>query len=68
MKKFLENADKPARPARESSPDIRRLEDRLAGSLGAKIKIQDSKGKGKLLIHYNSLDELDGIIARIESD
>ena len=66
VKKFLESADKPAKPTRGPNPDIRRLEDRLAGSLGAKIRIQDSKGKGKLLIHYNSLDELDGIIARIE--
>ncbi len=67
VKKFLESADRPLKPAREPHPDIRRLEDRLAGSLGAKIRIQDSKGKGKLLIHYNSLDELDGIIARIET-
>ena len=47
--------------------DIVRLEDSLANTLGAKIKIQDAGGKGKLLIHYHSLDELDGIIAKIES-
>lgn len=47
-------------------PDIRRLETNLAEKIGAAVKIvQSSKGKGKLLIKYNSLDELDGILAHI---
>ncbi len=49
-------------------PDIRRLQDRLSEKLGAKVNIQHgSKGKGRLVIHYNSLDELDGVLAHIES-
>jgi len=67
VKKFLENADAPKKAVSATNPDILRLEDSLANTLGAKIKIQDAGGKGKLLIHYHSLDELDGIIARIES-
>ncbi len=48
------------------NPDIRRLETSLAEKIGAVVKIvQSSKGKGKLLIKYNSLDELDGILAHI---
>jgi ParB family chromosome partitioning protein len=47
-------------------PDIRRLETNLSDKVGAAVKIvQSTKGKGKLLIKYNSLDELDGIIAHI---
>ncbi len=64
VKKFLENADTPKKAVSATNPDILRLEDSLANTLGAKIKIQDAGGKGKLLIHYHSLDELDGIIAR----
>ncbi|SEP00466.1 ParB/RepB/Spo0J family partition protein [Aquisalimonas asiatica] len=47
-------------------PDIRRLQDDLADRLGASVSIQQGRqGKGKLVIQYGSLDELDGIIERI---
>jgi ParB family transcriptional regulator, chromosome partitioning protein len=47
-------------------PDVRRLEQELADKLGAKVLIQHSQaGKGKLVVSYNSLDELDGILAHI---
>jgi ParB family chromosome partitioning protein len=47
-------------------PDVRRLEQDLADKLGAKVLIQHAQGgKGKLVVSYNSLDELDGILAHI---
>ncbi len=47
-------------------PDVQRLENSLGEKLGAKVLIQQSgKGRGKLVINYNSLDELDGIIDHI---
>ncbi len=47
--------------------DTRRLQEDLAEKLGATVKLQHtSRGKGKLVIHYNSLDELDGILAHIK--
>lgn len=47
-------------------PDIKNLEESLADKLGAKILIQHTaKGKGKLVVKYNSLDELDGILSHI---
>jgi len=67
VKKFLETADAPKKAAPVIDADIARLQDSLANTLGAKIKIQDAGGKGKLMIHYHSLDELDGIIAQIKS-
>ncbi len=46
---------------------MRRLLDDLSERLGARVAIQQgSKGKGKLVIAYNSLDELDGILAHIK--
>ncbi|MEX0739880.1 MAG: ParB/RepB/Spo0J family partition protein [Pseudohongiella sp.] len=48
-------------------PDIASLEDKLSERLGAKVQIQhSSKGSGKLTLRYNSLDELDGILAHIK--
>jgi ParB family chromosome partitioning protein len=49
-----------------ADPDIRRLELELAEKLGAKVLFQHgSSGKGKLTVTYNSLDELEGILAHI---
>jgi len=48
-------------------PDIRRLEESLSEKLGARVEIQHTtKGAGKLTLKYNSLDELDGILAHIQ--
>lgn len=54
---------KPAAP----SADIRRLEEQLSETLGAGVNIQHTaKGKGRLVINYNNLDELDGILEHIK--
>jgi ParB family chromosome partitioning protein len=62
------NEPKAAGPvATDLDPDIRRLQDDLSDRLGAVIKIQHGKdGKGKVVIHYNTTDELDGILAHIQ--
>jgi ParB family chromosome partitioning protein len=56
----------PREPAR-ADPNITRLEQDLTDKLGARVHLQHSaKGRGKLVINYNSLDELDGILAHIQ--
>jgi ParB family chromosome partitioning protein len=48
-------------------PNVTRLEQDLAEKLGAKVHLQHAaSGRGKLVIAYNSLDELDGILAHIQ--
>jgi len=50
----------------KSDPDISRLEQRLAERLGSPVQIKHGqKGKGQLVIRYNSLDELQGVLAHI---
>jgi ParB family transcriptional regulator, chromosome partitioning protein len=52
--------------AKGVDPDIQRLELDLADKLGAKIQFQHTpSGKGKLVVSYNSLDELEGILTHI---
>lgn len=47
----------------EPSADIKSLEIELSEKLGANVVVQHgSKGKGKLVIRYNNLDELDGVL------
>jgi ParB family chromosome partitioning protein len=46
--------------------DIRRLEVEVSEKLGAQVRVEHTKkGSGKLVIPYNSLDELDGILKHI---
>ena len=48
-------------------PNVERLENELMDKLGAKVQIQHTtKGRGKLVVAYNSLDELDGILSHIQ--
>jgi ParB family chromosome partitioning protein len=56
---------KPA-PDMPADPNISRLETDLSGRLGAKVRIQHQQnGKGRLEIHYTSLEELDGVLGKI---
>ena len=49
-------------------PDIRQLQNELAEQLGARVQIDHkASGKGRVVLNYNSLDELDGILAHIRS-
>jgi ParB family chromosome partitioning protein len=53
--------------AARPDPDIHRLQETLAEKVGAPVLIQHgAKGKGRLVFSYNSLDELEGILAHIQ--
>ncbi len=58
----------PKQAANKAAPDadIKRLEQRLSDRLSAAVAINHNrKGKGKLVINYSSLDELDGILQHL---
>jgi ParB family chromosome partitioning protein len=66
VRHLIETKDKPAKD-KHIDPNIRQLQDDLSQKLGAKVQIQHSaKGKGKLVLSYSSLDELDGILNHIK--
>jgi ParB family chromosome partitioning protein len=57
------------RPAPRKQPkqdrDLLRLQENVSAKLGAPVTIKSGKnGKGSIVIHYHSLDQLDGILAR----
>ena len=65
VRKILNRESLP-KTSKTQDPNIRRLQDELMEKLGAKVSIQHTaKGKGKLVLNYNSLDELDGILEHI---
>jgi ParB family chromosome partitioning protein len=54
------------RPAVPRSRDIVRLEEELADKFGATVKLSaNASGRGKLVIEFSSLDQLDGIVERL---
>ena len=66
-RKLLSDDGAAKKPTAVSDPDIRKLEESLSETLGAKVQIlHTEKGAGKLTLKYNSLDELDGILAHIK--
>jgi len=60
------STSKPPTKAAPVNGDIRRLEIEVSEKLGAKVRVDHTKnGAGKLIISYNNLDELDGILKHI---
>ncbi|MDX1405592.1 MAG: ParB/RepB/Spo0J family partition protein [Woeseiaceae bacterium] len=69
VRRVLSNqSDKKSKSAKSGpDADIRKLEIEISGKLGARVRIDHTqKGSGKLVINYNSLDELDGILKHIK--
>ena len=68
VKRMLDSTGKKKLAKRPGTADanIRRLEVEVSEKLGARVRVQHSKkGSGKVVISYNSLDELDGILKHI---
>jgi len=63
----LDPKEKSLKAAPEASRDVLRLEEELADQLGAVVKIKaNRKGAGALTVEFGSLDQLDGILARLK--
>jgi ParB family chromosome partitioning protein len=66
VRKIQENPSAPIPQAKPRDPDIARLEERVTLSLGAKAQIKHThKGAGKLIISYDSLDQLEGVLEKL---
>ena len=52
---------------RTAAPDTRHLENELAEKLGTKVDVKaDKRGRGTLIMHFHSLEQLDGILERAQ--
>ena len=67
VRRLLIRDSKPKKKAGTEDKDVQRLEMDLSDRLGAKVRVDHTrKGSGKLVISYNSLDELEGILKHIK--
>jgi ParB family chromosome partitioning protein len=62
---LVRRMQQPAGPDKTPDPDLARLEQDLSERLGTPVAIQDRGGKGAVRIEYHSLDQLDGLLARL---
>jgi ParB family chromosome partitioning protein len=68
VKKLVAGRGKANQKKLTADRETRQLEEQISETIGQPVTIKHtSKGKGKLIISYNSLDELDGILAHISS-
>jgi ParB family chromosome partitioning protein len=64
IRRLNETPKNPLPPRQD--PDIARLVERMTQTLGARVEIKHgSKGDGKLIINYDSLDHLEGVLQRL---
>ncbi len=66
VKRHLEGGPM-SKPTAAVNADILQLQVELSDALGAKVTLQDKQGKGKLVINYHSLPQLDGIIDKLKA-
>jgi len=67
VRKLLAQRDKPQPASPGLDPNVRHLQDDLSRRLGTRVEIRHGAGgKGRMVVTYNSLDELDGILSHIK--
>lgn len=68
VRSLLASLDSPTKATdKKIDTDIKQLQDQLSEKIGVPVLVQHSaKGKGKLVLKYNNLDELDGILNHIK--
>jgi ParB family transcriptional regulator, chromosome partitioning protein len=61
-------AKKEEKPEDVIDPNVREAQDRLQRTLGLKVRIEDKKGKGKVIIEYSGLEDFDAILTALGGD
>ncbi|MFC0136009.1 chromosome partitioning protein ParB [Massilia eurypsychrophila] len=63
-----QGTESPARPTRDKSGDIMRLEEELSDKLATPVLFKmGAKGRGQMIIDFADLDILDGVLARLRA-
>jgi len=56
---------KPEKVTQPEDPNVREAQDRLRRTLGLKVRIEDKKGKGRVIIEYSGLEDFDSILTAL---
>jgi ParB family transcriptional regulator, chromosome partitioning protein len=68
VQKLLNPAAKDAGEQKEKiiDPNVREVQDSLQRALGLKVRIEDHKGRGRVIIEYGQLEEFDRLLERLQ--
>jgi ParB family chromosome partitioning protein len=58
---FPEGKKEP-KPEPPADPNVKEVEERLQRALGLKVRIEDNRGRGKVVIEYATLADFDGLL------
>ena len=67
VRRYLSGTRKKKRNRASLDADLRQLEEELSEHLAARVSLEHSGRRGRVVIEYNSLDELEGILERLRS-
>lgn len=65
VRAILAPSEPKPKEAKPIDPNVRQAEIDLQSSLGCKVEVHDRKGKGKIVIHYASLEDFDRVVERV---
>ena len=54
--------------AAAADPNVREAQDRLQRRLGLRVRIEDRKGKGRVIIEYSGVEDFDAILSALGED
>ena len=57
--------NKQDKPSTRQDPNVHEAQQTLQRSLGLKVKIEDKKGKGKVIIEYSGIEDFDAILTAL---
>jgi ParB family chromosome partitioning protein len=58
-------AKKAAAEAKSVDPNVREAQEKLQRALGLRVRIEDSHGRGRVIIEYSRLEDFDGLMDQI---
>jgi ParB family chromosome partitioning protein len=58
---------KEPKPELPVDPNVKEVADQLQRALGLKVRIEDSRGRGKVIIEYSSLADFDGLLEKFST-
>ncbi len=60
-------AAKETRPEPSQDPNVHEAQDRLQRALGLRVRIEDKKGKGRVIIEYAGLEDFDALLTALNA-
>jgi ParB family chromosome partitioning protein len=65
---FPERAKKEPKPEPPVDPNVREVAENLQRALGLKVRIEDNKGRGRVIIEYADLADFDALLGRLSPE